>query len=143
MQFLLYNVPSGHARFSTFDELGKRNTIALKKILDSGQDDGVEAVKKVIDLYQSCLNTTAIDLADATPLLELLNHTGIQGYQELCRMWCEIDNCVLAMEVDFKYFNINFDRSFSLQCVVTHQGYQELCRMYVCVCVCVWGGGGG
>ena len=79
-------MPSGYPRYSTFDELGKRNTIALKKILDSGRDDGVEAVKKVIDLYQSCLNTTAIDLADAQPLLELLNHTGTQSFSPPARV---------------------------------------------------------
>lgn len=58
-------------------QLISRNTIALKKILDSGNDDGVEAVKKVIDLYQSCLNTSAIESAGVQPMLDLINMSGM------------------------------------------------------------------
>ncbi len=69
----------GYPRYSTFDQLGDRNTVALKKILDRGQDDGVEAVKKVIDFYQSCLNLTRIEMLGAGPLQDLINRTG-EGY---------------------------------------------------------------
>lgn len=69
-------VPPGYPRYSTFDQLGDRNTIGLKKILDSGRDDGVEAVTKVIDFYQSCLDLTTIENMGADPLLELINRTG-------------------------------------------------------------------
>ena len=58
-------------------QLITRNTIALKKILDSGNDDGVEAVMKVIDLYQSCLNTSVIEAAGVQPLLDLINMSGL------------------------------------------------------------------
>ncbi|XP_064384785.1 endothelin-converting enzyme homolog isoform X2 [Halichondria panicea] len=69
-------VPPGYPRYSTFDQLGDRNIVALKKILDRGQDDGVEAVKKVIYFYQSCLNLTGIEMLGVGPLQDLINRTG-------------------------------------------------------------------
>ena len=66
----------GYARYSTFDQLGGRNQIALKKILESDEDSNVSAVVKVKDLYRSCINTGAINAQGATPLLEVINSTG-------------------------------------------------------------------
>lgn len=59
-----------------------RNTIALKKILDEGEDGGVKAVGKVMDLYQSCLDTERINSLGAEPLLQLINGTGQSGAGE-------------------------------------------------------------
>ena len=70
---------SGKGSVSTFAELAVRNTIALKKILDEGEDGGVRAVGKVMDLYQSCLDTERINSLGAEPLLQLINGTGQSG----------------------------------------------------------------
>lgn len=76
MVFLFPSSCTGYPRYSTFDQLGDRNTVALKKILDRGQDDGVEAVKKVVDFYQSCLNLSYIETLGAGPVMDLINRTG-------------------------------------------------------------------
>ena len=67
---------------SSFAELAVRNTIALKKILDKGEDGGVRAVGKVMDLYQSCLDTKRLNSLGADPLLQLINRTGQSGAGE-------------------------------------------------------------
>ena len=67
---------SGSGRISAFGQLAERNTIALKKILDQGDDGGVQAVRKVMDLYQSCLDTDQVNALGAEPMLELINRTG-------------------------------------------------------------------
>ena len=51
--------------------------VFLRKILESGADGGVTAVRKVMDLYSSCINTARIDQLGAEPLIKLLNATGI------------------------------------------------------------------
>ena len=51
--------------------------IFLRKILEGGDDGGVEAVRKAIDLYTSCINTPLIDALGAQPMITLLNDTGI------------------------------------------------------------------
>lgn len=50
--------------------------IFLRKILEGGDDGGVEAVRKAIDLYTSCVNTNQIDTLGAQPMISLLNGTG-------------------------------------------------------------------
>lgn len=50
--------------------------VFLRKILESGVDGGVAAVRKAIDLYNSCVNTPLIDELGAQPLLDLINSTG-------------------------------------------------------------------
>ena len=67
---------SGSGRVTSFTQLAERNTIALKKILDIDDDGGVEAVRKAMDLYQSCLNTDQINALGADPILEIINETG-------------------------------------------------------------------
>ena len=73
---------SGKGSISSFAELAERNTIALKKILDKGDDGGVQAVGKVMDLYQSCLDTDRLNSLGADPLLQLINKTGQSGTGE-------------------------------------------------------------
>ena len=51
--------------------------IFLRKILESGDDGGVTAVRKAIDLYSSCINTAQIDARGAQPMIDILNATGI------------------------------------------------------------------
>ena len=51
--------------------------IFLRKILEGGDDGGVAAVRKAIDLYTSCVNTAQIDALGAQPMINLLNSTGI------------------------------------------------------------------
>ena len=53
-------------------------------MLSSGDDGDVEAVKKMLVLYQSCLDTDTIDSKGAEPLIELLQATGHQVTQETC-----------------------------------------------------------
>ena len=48
----------------------------LIKIIESGNDGGVEAVRKVIDLYQSCMDATTIENLGVTPLLDLIETLG-------------------------------------------------------------------
>ena len=50
--------------------------VFIRKILESGDDGGVTAVRKAIDLYLSCVNTPAIDSLGAKPMLDLINSTG-------------------------------------------------------------------
>lgn len=50
--------------------------IFLRKILEGGDDGGVEAVRKAIDLYTSCVTTPQIDALGAQPIINLLNNTG-------------------------------------------------------------------
>lgn len=50
--------------------------VYLRKILESADYGGVEAVKKAQDLYRSCLNTAVIDQRGAQPMIDLLNSTG-------------------------------------------------------------------
>ena len=49
----------------------------LRKILEGGDDGGVTAVRKAINLYTSCVNTSQIDALGAQPMITLLNNTGI------------------------------------------------------------------
>ena len=51
--------------------------IFLRKILEGGDDGGVAAVRKAIDLYTSCVSTAQIDALGAQPMINLLNSTGI------------------------------------------------------------------
>ena len=51
--------------------------VFLRKILEGGDDGGVTAVRKAIDLYTSCVDTSRIDALGAQPMITLLNNTGI------------------------------------------------------------------
>ena len=60
----------------------QRDTIGvrLRKILESGNDGGVEAVGKTLRLYQSCINNTVVDSLGAAPLLDVIRtQTGRPG----------------------------------------------------------------
>lgn len=59
-----------------FAQLAERNIVALKKILDQGDDGGVNSVRKLLDLYQSCLDTEQINALGAEPILQVINRTG-------------------------------------------------------------------
>ena len=50
--------------------------VRLRKVLESGDDGSVEAVRKAIDFYQACMNITAIQNLGAKPLYELARMTG-------------------------------------------------------------------
>ena len=54
--------------------------VFLRKILESGDDGGVAAVRKALDLYASCINTPRIDALGAQPLIDLINSTGISNH---------------------------------------------------------------
>ena len=45
-------------------------------MLESGDDSGVNAVKKMMTLYRSCMDTDTIDEKGADPLIYLINGTG-------------------------------------------------------------------
>lgn len=51
--------------------------IRLQKVLESGNDGGVEAVRKAMKFYQACMNTTAIDSLGNEPLYNLTKQTGV------------------------------------------------------------------
>ena len=57
-----------------FAEEIQRNTVGVRvrKILESGNDGGVEAVGKTLRLYQSCINNTVVDSLGAAPLLDVI-----------------------------------------------------------------------
>ena len=44
----------------------------LAKLADSGNDGGVEAVRKAFTLYRSCKNATTIENLGVTPLRNLI-----------------------------------------------------------------------
>ena len=48
-------------------------------MLDNGGDGNVEAVKKMMTLYRSCMDTDTIDERGADPLIYLINVTGEQN----------------------------------------------------------------
>ena len=60
----------------TFDKLAEQNLIGLKKVLDANDDSGIEAVRKLMDFYQSCMNTEEINTLGAEPLLAVIKSTG-------------------------------------------------------------------
>ncbi len=70
---------TGYGRYSAFNQLNDRNQIYLRKILESSEDSGVEAVEKVKTLYTSCQDTDTIDSRGADPLLDVLKETGWPG----------------------------------------------------------------
>jgi endothelin-converting enzyme len=72
-------IPQGYGRYSTFDQLADLNSILLQKVLESGDDSGVDAVKKMMTLYRSCMDTDTIDEKGADPLIYLINGTGGWG----------------------------------------------------------------
>ena len=51
-------------------------TQTVCQVLSGGDDGGVEALKKMQTLYQSCLDTDTIDERGAEPLIELIAITG-------------------------------------------------------------------
>ena len=53
--------------------------IFLRKILEDGDDGGVAGVRKAIDLYTSCVDTSQIDALGAQPIIDLLNNTGVNN----------------------------------------------------------------
>ena len=50
-----------------------------QQVLDNGDDGNVEAVKKMMALYRSCMDTDTIDERGADPLITLINITGEQN----------------------------------------------------------------
>lgn len=60
----------------TFDKLAEQNLIGLKKVLDANNDSGIEAVRKLMDFYQSCMNTEEINTLGAGPILRIIDITG-------------------------------------------------------------------
>ena len=60
----------------TFDKLAEQNLIGLKKVLDANDDSGIEAVRKLMDFYQSCMNTEEINALGAEPILRIIDITG-------------------------------------------------------------------
>ena len=50
--------------------------VRVRKILESGDDGGVEAVRKVLDFYQSCIDTATIESLGVQPLIQVINETG-------------------------------------------------------------------
>ena len=67
-------------KYGIFPEEIQQDTInvRLRKIVESGNNGGVEAVQKVLDLYKSCMDTATIESRGIQPLFELINQTG--GY---------------------------------------------------------------
>ena len=67
-------------KYGIFSEEIQEDTInvRLRKIAENGNNGGVEAVQKVLDLYKSCMDTATIESRGVQPLLELINQTG--GY---------------------------------------------------------------
>lgn len=64
--------------------------VFLRKILEAGDDGGVTAVRKAIDLYSSCINIAMIEEIGATPMIELLNRTGIYSNNDYrCKNWIQ------------------------------------------------------
>ena len=49
----------------------------LRKILEEEDDGGVAAVRKAIDFYKSCIDTTTIDSWGAEPIQNLIDDLGI------------------------------------------------------------------
>ena len=54
--------------------------VFLRKILESGDDGGVDAVRKAMDLYSSCVNTLVIDQRGAQPMIDIINATGVATF---------------------------------------------------------------
>lgn len=50
--------------------LQQKRVTVLRKVLEGDDDGGVAAVRKAIDLYQSCINSGAT----VETLIELINH---------------------------------------------------------------------
>ena len=79
INFLSFSFIQGEQTFGIISDVQpKKNYIVLRKILEAGDDGGVEAVRKAIDLYTSCLNTTEIDSLGAKPLQQLIEELGIK-----------------------------------------------------------------
>ena len=53
-----------------FNVLQQKRVTVLRKVLEGDDDGGVAAVRKAIDLYQSCINSGAT----VETLVELINH---------------------------------------------------------------------
>ena len=51
----------------------------LRKILEEEDDGGVAAVRKTINFYKSCIDTTTIDSRGAEPLQNLISSLGMHG----------------------------------------------------------------
>ena len=45
-------------------------------MLDANDDFGIEAVRKLMDFYQSCMNTEKINSLGREPLLNVINDNG-------------------------------------------------------------------
>lgn len=65
-------------KYGIFPDEIQQDTInvRLRKIVESGNSGGVEAVQKVLDLYKSCMDTATIESRGIQPLFELINQTG-------------------------------------------------------------------
>jgi predicted metalloendopeptidase len=74
MQKCFPSVESGST--GTFDKLTEQNLIGLKKVLDANDDSGIEAVRKLMDFYQSCMNTEEINTLGVEPILAVIKSTG-------------------------------------------------------------------
>lgn len=71
-----HTIPQGYGSYSIFEQLRDLNQILLRKVLSRGDDSGVEAVKKMHTLYQSCVDTDTIDEKGAEPIIKLIQETG-------------------------------------------------------------------
>ena len=69
-------LPQGRARYSPFSKLDDENKQILIGILEGTDDDDIEAVVKLKELYQSCLNMSRLDQLGATPIKSLISEVG-------------------------------------------------------------------
>ena len=65
-------IPPGRSRYSPFNQLDERNKAALIKILEGRQDDDIEAVQTLRQLYNHCMDLKTLDEMGAQPLLDLI-----------------------------------------------------------------------
>lgn len=61
-------------------------------MLDANDDLGIEAVRKLMDFYQSCMNTEKINSLGGEPLLKVINDNG----EWICK-WIDIGNWVKGL----------------------------------------------
>ena len=77
--YQLINHHTGQLSFRSYPDQIQNNPInvRLQKVLESGNDGGIEAVRKAMDFYQACMNTAVINALGNEPLYDLVRQTGI------------------------------------------------------------------
>lgn len=75
---------TGYSSYTNFIIRGDMNYVAIKKILEGSEDGEVEAVRKMRTLYQSCIDTSAVEGRGAGPILHLISSTGMHVRVCLC-----------------------------------------------------------